>query len=137
MALVRPECDEELRIEQACRDAGGPWAYPGVRECPSCEAGEVPVHPSRTDRQVCGNCLEPLPGDPVTWAIRDDNDSKVFVLRHGDYIRTAGAPLWTNDDDVNRALAGNVWLNLEQSLQLLTAYRVAATGGYRVGATGE
>jgi ribosomal protein S27AE len=122
--MVRPERDDELRIEAASRAAGGPWAYTGTRECPACESDAQPVHPDHTDRQICGRCGVVLPGDPVTWAIREDTGgSSLFVLRQGDQCAVGGAPQRSGDDDVDEALAGNVWLNLEHRLQLVTVYR--------------
>lgn len=123
LTMTRPERDEELRIEAESRATAGPWAYHGTRECPACESNSEPVHPDDTDRQVCGSCGADLPGDPVTWAIREHADGALFVLRHGDHCRAVGAPPRTNDDDVNAALAANIWLNLEHSLQLITVYR--------------
>ena len=122
-ALVRPERDEELRIGAESRATAGPWAYTGTRECPACEFDQEPVHPDDTDRQTCGNCGAELPGAPVTWAVRESPDGgALFVLRHGDSCRAAGAPQRTDDDDVDAALAANVWLNLEYQLQLLRLY---------------
>jgi hypothetical protein len=121
--MVRPERDEELRIEEASRAAGGPWAYTGTRECPACETDASPVHPDHTDRQICGQCGAGLPSDPVTWAIREDTGGSLFVLRQGDHCVAGGAPQRSGDDDVDRALAGNIWLNLEHRLQLVTFHR--------------
>ena len=118
--LTRPERDDELAIEAASRERGGPLAYRGTRDCSACEADAEPVHPSGTDRQVCGNCLAALPGTPVTWSVRDDPDGghPFLILRRGDYVIAHRAPVSSGDDEVDTIHAANAWLKLERDLGL-------------------
>lgn len=119
--LKRPERDEELRLEAESRKAGGPRAYPGRRECDTCGRDVVPSHADGwSDYQECPHCLLGLPEPWVTWMIRPHGERDMFILREDNRCAAAPGPVLSGDDDVDRALAGNVWINLEYQLGLIS-----------------
>lgn len=114
--ITRPDRAEELRLEAESRATAGSFVYRGERYCPACDRDGEPIHPDSTDRQTCPHCKAYLPGAPVTWMIRTDDDHEVFILRSGDYCISGRAPVRSGDNDVDQVLAGNVWLNLERAV---------------------
>lgn len=120
-ALTRPDRDEELRLEAASRALGGPQAYPGRRECDTCHRNVVPAHADGwSDYQECPHCLLGLPEPWVTWMIRPHGNRDWLILRQGDRCAIVPAPILSGDDDVDRVLAGDAWINLEYQLGLIS-----------------
>jgi hypothetical protein len=87
MTLVRPERDEELRIEAESQMAAGAQA------CPS----DI--------------------GDGFTWCIRKDPDvGPMFILRNGDYCGALTAPQITGDNALDAKAAELAWRKMARRI---------------------